>query len=95
MSDFKSIPEGAIRVELERWGCGDECSCAAFRIYAVFPAKWRRELWESGWFHADFVEQDELVLLREDVTEACQHYGLTPLPSGDSWWDWEAERHLS
>jgi hypothetical protein len=101
MNDYKPVPAGAIKLELDHWHCGDVCSCQSIRIMAQVtntphwcPADvpYLVPVWESFWFHPD--EEEPLIQeLREKVEEACKHYGLTPILEGGPW-DWEGTSQL-
>jgi hypothetical protein len=107
MDSYESIPEGAVRLYLARWNCGDTCHCNCYEIRAEFPIdhphtplgvrnkrdKWSSKIWESSWFWP--MDGDGYDDLREEIDEACRHYGIPfDKDSKDPYGDWNGERRL-
>lgn len=92
--NYAPIPEGATSLSLSYWGCGSECCDVYYmEVRAVVTANCHPQLWASTWFDGDFSREDREAL-REEVAQACQHYGIEADLSDDWPTFWEGKRTL-
>lgn len=110
MSDYRPVPDGATRLRLKRWGCGDECNCNSFKVMATVPRGhrlfpsyasadclvWSVMLWEGGWFWPsdEYEPRDEWMSKLRAEVLAACANYGLEAELGEDVWDWEAERLL-
>jgi hypothetical protein len=91
---FKEIPEGATRLYVDYWACGDYCECRHMKIRVEFANGGSNQLWEGQYFNSDDVDEDNIKSLKKELQVACDYYGVPVNLESDSYWDWEGERIL-